>query len=614
MHPAYPRPQFVRDEWQSLEGAWQYSFAEQKRPAGVNWQGEICVPYPPEAPLSGVHDPGYHSVIWYRRQFRVPAAWEGRRVWLHFGAVDYLARVWVNDELVAEHEGGHTPFSIDITDALRPGEQTVIVRAEDDPHDLAKPRGKQDWEPEPHAIWYPRTSGIWQPVWIEPVATTALNSLRLTPNLDRFGIDLQATLQAAAGAEDLSLDVEICLGDTILIRKTLEVRDLHAGDLLTLPLPESDEVRRAFLWSPENPVLFDVLLTLRQGGAVLDRVTSYAGLRSVEARDGLFYLNGQPYFMQLVLDQGYWEESLLAAPSPEALRQDVELTKALGFNGVRKHQKIEDPRYLYWADRLGLLVWDELPSAYTFSSQAAQRLTQEFLAMIARDYNHPCVVAWVPFNESWGIPDVLHSAPQRSLAQSLYHLAKALDPTRLVIDNDGWEHSLTDLFTIHDYENKPDVFARRYSTDECLDADLEHGKKLAVADYDPRGLPVILSEFGGIRLGQGKGWGYQQVQTAEEFLASFAPLMKSVYGCRLTGYCYTQLTDTFQEQNGLLYMDRSAKLDPQVVRGILQAGLAEWTRQVWERMPQQVAPVGAGLPAVPQGGLPEINLPAAAAA
>ena len=580
-NPAYPRPQFVRQEWLSLEGPWQYSFAEELSQSNVPWQGEICVPFPPESPLSGVKDTGYHNVVWYQRTFRVPESWRDQRILLHFGAVDYLAQVWVNGHLVARHEGGHTPFSADITEVLNAVEQVVTVRAADQPDDLEKPRGKQDWQLEPHAIWYPRTSGIWQPVWLEPVPIARITRLHLTPDVPNFAFDIEVEFEADGeiALPGLELVIQLTLDGEPMAKVAWAARDLKFAGSLRLPEPATQAGRDALLWSPENPILFDLTLELRRGDWVYDHVESYAGLRSVEARDGAFYLNGKPYFLQMILDQGYWIEGLMAPPNPEALKQDVELTKAMGFNGARKHQKIEDPRYLYWTDRLGLLVWGELPSAYRFSPAAARRLTSEFIAMIERDYNHPSVIAWVPFNESWGIPDLPNSAPQRHLAQTLYHLGKALDPTRLVVDNDGWEHFSTDLFTIHDYENKPEVFDRRYGTEEGLKealnrTDVDH--PLALEGFSYQGLPVILSEFGGVRMGgDGSGWGYVQVRTPEEFLEVFAPLIKSVYGKPLTGYCYTQLTDTFQEQNGLLYADRRPKIDPAVIARILKEGLQQ---------------------------------------
>ena len=584
---AYPRPQFVRKDWFSLDGPWLYSFCETESPAEVDWQGNIIVPYPPEAPLSEVADPGYHRVIWYRRTVRLPSGWSGQRILLHFGAVDYAAKVWVNGQLVAEHEGGHTPFQADITGVLLPGEQVILVRAEDDPVDLEQPRGKQDWQPEPHSIWYPRTTGIWQPVWLEPVPQTYLKQVRITPALERLALDLQVRLFSPGDltASGITLHLELSHAGQLLAQADWDVQQAEISGSLQIDPSQGNLAREDLFWSPENPVLMDLNFSLLRNERCLDRVESYAALRSVEARAGRFYLNGQPYFLQMVLDQGYWPESHLAAPSSAALRRDVEVTKALGFNGARKHQKIEDPRYLYWADRLGLLVWDELPSAYRFSDKSARRLMQEFVAMIDRDYNHPCVVAWVPFNESWGIPDVRKSQQQRNLAQSLYYTAKALDPSRLVVDNDGWEHCSTDLLTIHDYVNQPEVYQRRYGSQDGLKetfARQDVDNKLLVEGFSPDGLPVILSEFGGIRYGQGSGWGYQQVQTEEELVNCLTPLMFSAYGAALSGYCYTQLTDTFQEQNGLLYADRRPKVDPGLFARVLREGLDGWRKRALE--------------------------------
>lgn len=568
----YPRPQFVRQSWLSLDGSWSFSFDQTDNPRRVAWNQAIRVPFPPESPLSGIGDTGYHPVVWYQRSFCVPADWQEQRVLLHFGAVDYQAKIWLNGQLIAEHEGGHTPFYEDISDFLIEGEQQLIVQAKDDPRDMEKPRGKQDWELDPHSIWYPRTSGIWQTVWLEPVAATRIGRLRLTPNVAKWEIEVETTIEG--DFQETSLEVQMVLGRTMAMDLRLPVE--QARVLCTFELPDPGPAgREAFLWSPERPVLFDLCLTLRQGEEVLDYVKSYTALRSVEARDGHFYLNGRPYFLQMVLDQGYWSDGLLAAPTPEALRQDVELTKAMGFNGARKHQKIEDPRYLYWADRLGLLVWEEMPSAYVFSSTTARRLTQEMMEMIERDYNHPSVVAWVPFNESWGVPNIAESEPQQQLVQALYYLAQALDPTRLIVDNDGWEHVCSSLYTIHDYLNDPEVFRHRYDNGYNLEIgpiEKTVGKRLALDGFRSSGLPIILSEFGGIRLGEGKGWGYQQVETAEQFLASLGPLFASVHGRALAGFCYTQLTDTFQEQNGLLYMDRRPKIALETIAGMLQEG------------------------------------------
>jgi hypothetical protein len=321
-----------------------------------------------------------------------------------------------------------------------------------------------------------------------------------------------------------------------------------------------------YLWSPEYPNLLDVdLRLLDRDGVVVDEVRSYTALRTVEARDGRFWLNGHPLFLRLALDQGYWDDGLLSPPNDDALRQDVELAKAMGFNGVRKHQKIEHPRYLYWADRLGLMVWEEMPSAYHFGSDTLERLTGEWLEAIARDRNHPCIVAWVCFNESWGTPDLVHDPRQRDAVAALYHLTRALDGSRPVIGNDGWEHVESDLLTVHDYSRDPATLAQRYGTPEASRVTsaltLEHGRRLQLDDSDVADRPIVLSEFGGIRYNpEAPGWGYQEADSPEALLATYAAMIAALSAGGLAGFCYTQFADTFQEQNGLLFSDRRPKI------------------------------------------------------
>ena len=435
------------------------------------WTHTIEVPFAPETARSGVGDPGYHAACWYEREFEPPAPRaEGDRVLLHFGAVDYEAHVWINGRFVGSHAGGHTPFSFDVTHALRlDGPQRVTVLAEDDPLDLAKPRGKQDWQPEPHGIWYPRTTGIWQTVWVERVPETYLQRIRWTSHLDRyeigFGVELGGRKQS-----DLRVRLRLSVGDRVLAADAYAVVNETVFRSVALSDPGVDDFRNELLWSPEWPTLIQAEVELWRGDERLDRVESYTALRSVSVHGDRFLLNGRPYYLRLVLDQGYWPDTLMTAPDDEALRRDVELTKAMGFNGVRKHQKVEDPRYLYWADTLGLLVWAEMPSAYRFSPKAIERSTKEWQAVIARDANHPCIAVWVPFNESWGVPGLAERAAQRSFVRALYHLTKALDPSRPVVGNDGWEITETDILTIHDYDPRPESLAARY------------GPNVAVAD------------------------------------------------------------------------------------------------------------------------------------
>ena len=559
----HPRPHFLRDRWSSLNGPWRFAASATSNPDEVAFDREIVVPFPPEAPLSGLHDEGYHERVWYRRSFEIPDAWRSGRLLLHFGAVDYHARVWVNGKLVVTHEGGHTPFHADITDVLVAGAQTVTVCADDDPHDMQLPRGKQDWLPEPHGIWYPRTTGIWQSVWLEPLSSAHIGRVRFTPDLPSFAIATEVNLAGVVAGE---LHVEVRHGEQVLVADRWQVTGKRVARTLPLADPGIDNARQTLLWSPEHPTLLDVTLRLEVAGEIVDEVRTYTALRSVEARDGYFHLNGRPYPLRLVLDQGYWTEGLMTAPSGEALRRDVELTKALGFNGVRKHQKIEDPRYLYWADTLGLLVWEELPSAYAFGPDAVQRLTRVWLEAIERDYNHPCIVTWVAFNESWGVPDLPNDARQRHAVAALYHLTKSLDATRLVVGNDGWEHVVSDLITLHDYSRDPATLAERYGSDTASRYTalqvLEHGRVGLLDPEEDRGQPVIVSEFGGIRYHpDAVGWGYQQVEHSDDLLRIYAEMIRALPLRGVAGFCYTQLTDTFQEQNGLLFADRQPKAE-----------------------------------------------------
>jgi len=567
----YPRPQLVRDNWQSLNGQWEFAFDDDvqfKAPSDpIVWDRTITVPFAPESEASGIGDQGFHRACWYRRQFDV-APGEGSVI-LHLGAVDYAARVWVNGHLVAEHEGGHTPFSANITDALNAdGAQTIIVHALDDPHDLAKPRGKQDWLVEPHSIWYPRTTGIWQTVWIERVATTYIQKLKWTPIFEVFEIGCEI-FAGGETVEDLFVEVKIWHGENLLADDHYKLMGHEANRKISISDPGIDDSRNELLWSPERPTLLTAELTLHHHGRVLDRVSSYTALRSVAITRDRFMLNGRPYPLRLVLDQGYWPDTLMTAPSDEALRRDVELAKAMGFNGVRKHQKIEDPRYLYWADKLGLLVWEEMPSAYRFSPKAITRIVREWTEAIDRDYSHPCIIVWVPFNESWGVPNLTSTQAHRNAVEALYHLTKTLDSTRPVIGNDGWEASATDILGIHDYDADPEKLRSRYETTEpqrtLFDQRRPAGRILTLDGFPHRGQPIVLTEFGGIAYDPGAEkagtWGYSRAQSQAAFIDHYRRLLEVANTTLLfSGFCYTQFADTFQETNGLLNADRTPKV------------------------------------------------------
>lgn len=580
---AYPRPQLQRAHWLSLNGTWQFRYddrCELQDPGVIDhWPREICVPYPPESSASGIGDPGFHRACWYQRE--VDLAPGADRVFLRFGAVDYAARVWVNGRLAVTHEGGHTPFAADVTQLLDPGgRQVVTVRAEDDPQELTKPRGKQDWQLEPHAMWYPRTTGIWQTVWAERVPRTYVDKIRWTPRVEGFAIGFEARV-AGDPQVDLAIELALSLNGRLLARDRYQVVDGEVDRFIVLSDPGIDDFRNELLWSPERPTLIDAQVRLLADERVIDEFSSYTALRSVNTLRDRFMLNGRPYVLRMVLDQGYWPETLLAPPDDEALRRDVELAKAMGFNGVRKHQKIEDPRYLYWADRLGLLVFEEMPSAYRFTRTAIKRTIREWTEAIDRDYSHPCVIVWVPFNESWGVPELTSVQSHRHAVQAMYHLTRTLDSTRPVIGNDGWESSATDIIGIHDYDANTEHLRQRYGAEvepeQLFDRRRPGGRILTLDGYPHRGQPIMLSEFGGIafqrraRPGVPATWGYTQAETEEEFAQLYEALLHTVIHTALfSGFCYTQFADTFQEANGLLTADRQPKIPLSRIRAATQ--------------------------------------------
>lgn len=581
----HPRPQLTRDRWIDLCGSWDFAYDDGDAGLDEHWYDRsgpydrtITVPFPPESKASGIGDPGFHPVLWYRRSFHIDHADRTGRVLIHFGAVDYRATVWVNGERVAEHEGGHTPFSADITPALSPddAEQVVVVRAEDVPGDVAQPRGKQFWGEGSTGIWYHRTSGIWQPVWLEPVPDIHLSRLAWTPSVASGTVRMRCVFRRRPEPGH-SLHVKLRVGEVVLADVTFALIDAEIEQDIGLATAGKGPARANLLWSPESPTLIDAELTLEDSeGGVADRVRSYFGFRDVDVADGRFLLNGSPYFLRLVLEQGYWPDSHLSAPGPDALRHEAELTKELGFNGVRIHQKVEDPRFLYWCDRLGLLVWGEMAAAFEFSGAAVERTTREWIEVLRRDHSHPSIVAWVPFNESWGMPSLASDPTQQQFVRAIYHLTRAIDPSRPVISNDGWEHIESDIWSIHDYARSGDDLRQRYGSAEAIEKTLRRNRpvhrKIHLHPTQRDGQPIMITEYGGISYtpAEGENWyGYRTVDSPEAYLAAYAEVTEALLdSTELAGFCYTQLTDTEQETNGLLTADRRPKLDPSAIRAV----------------------------------------------
>lgn len=575
--PEYPRPDFQRETFENLNGLWEFAFDDLDAGLREGWWDQrpfdrrIMVPYAYQSVLSGIHDKGFHNVVWYKRRLRISADGPTRRVLLHFGAVDYEAVLWVNGRRMGEHRGGNTPFTFDITDAIREDEENILaLRVRDDAFDLELPRGKQYWKAESSGIFYTGTTGIWQTVWLEKVDENRLEKIWVTPDVDRKCFSIR--LEFAGGGEKqarvrLSLK-GICLADDLVtVFQNRCQRDVWLDQRRTLDW----NLQESMVWTPENPVLFDLNVDVMTDGRITDRVTSYCALRKVSVVNGQFMLNNRPYYQKMLLDQGYWPDSLMTAPDDADFIRDIEACKAMGFNGVRKHQKAEDPRYLYHADRLGFLVWGECASAYVYSRRSALRLMDEWTQIVQRDYNHPCIVCWVPLNESWGVDGIMNNPEEQSFSKSLYYLTKALDQTRPVVSNDGWNHTKSDLFTVHDYAYDPAELKERYgSLDRVLSSQPGH-RTLYAQGCAYGGEPLIVSEFGGIafRMGKGKGWGYSEAASEEDFLRRYGDVVGALLSSPLVqGFVYTQICDVEQEINGLMTYDRRFKVPPEKIRAI----------------------------------------------
>lgn len=601
---SYPRPMMCRDQWVSLDGTWDFAHddADAGRPARWFAAGQpdgssdgadpfdqrIEVPYPPESPASGVGARGRHPVVWYRRSVHLDSppghpSSGASRVLVHFGAVDFRTQVWLDGQLVAAHTGGQSPFTADVTDAMSPDtdEHVLVVRAEDRPEDVHQPRGKQDWKDKPHGIWYERTTGIWQTVWCETVPAEHVADVVWTPDV-AAGVVRGEVILSTAPARPLVLELTLTLGDEVLTEQSYVVRSRATFVDLAVPALRNGQDRARLLWSPDHPALVDaqVVVRDRESGQEVDSVASYLGLREVSVSRGCFDLNGQPFYTRSVLDQGYRPDTHLATRGSGELREEVEQIKAMGFNAVRVHQKAEDPRFLFWADRLGLLVWAETASPYEFSTAAIELLTTEWLELVRRDRSHPSVVVWVPVNESWGVQDIASVPAQQHFVRALAALTRALDPSRPVISNEGWEHVDSDLLGLHDYTLDAEELRRRYADRAAVERILAghgpQGRRPALNETQLQAFragdaPLMITEFGGISLStEAESWGYGQAHSAEEYAEQVGALFEALRAStELVGFCYTQYKDTGQETNGLVFADGKPKLPVETIHAMV---------------------------------------------
>jgi beta-galactosidase/beta-glucuronidase len=558
--PEYPRPDFYRADWLNLNGEWDFALdlsdsgEERGLPQGKNFDRKIIVPFAPESQLSGVGFIDFIAAAWYKRNLTIPDNWRDRRTILNFEAADYQTTVWINGKKVGEHLGGYTPFSFDITDFCDRAENLIVVRCRDDVRSDLQPAGKQSKRYDSYSCLYRRTTGIYQSAWLEPVASTRIENYQVYPDIDNQQVLLQVFLNNSPTGGRLSLTV--LDSGRVIFKKTKKASSLVAFEV---------KIKNPKLWEIRKPYLYDFILELgaESSAQPVDRVQGYFGLRKIEARGQKIYFNNRPLFMRLVLDQGFYPDGIYTAPSDEALRHDIEISQAAGFDGARLHQRVFERRFLYWADRLGYLLWGEFADWGLDLSQPQTLITfqREWSEVLGRDFNHPSIIGWCPFNERWGenYPGVL---------ESIFNLTKAIDPTRLVIDSSGGYHLVVpDVYDSHNYEQDVKKFK------EAFDGLLLSPPKVFVngepeRNLPYRGQPYFVSEYGGIWWNPGqadeKAWGYgERPRSIEEFLGRYKELTETLlFNPKIAGFCYTQLYDIEQEVNGIYTFNRQPKFDP----------------------------------------------------
>lgn len=568
--PEYPRPQFVRDEWVNLNGTWSFEFdfsrsgMDRKLYESKGFDNEILVPFAPQSGLSGVGFKDFIPEMWYHRVISIPENWKDRNVILHFGAVDYTASVYIDGRIAGRHWGGSSSFDIDITDMVMPGqEHDLVVRVEDDERSGQYAKGKQCGRFDSFGCEYTRTTGIWQTVWMEPVSGTGLKDIYVIPDLDQSRFIIEPSYYGLSSGQKLR--VRVLDGDRVV---SSAVVPSSAQSYAELP------VRKARTWSPESPFLYGIELeVISADGSVTDRVRSYAGMRKIHIEGNRIYLNNEPVYLRFVLDQGFYPDGIWTAPDDQALKRDIELSMAAGFNGARLHQKVFEPRFHYWADKLGYLTWGESASwgANVNNPLSARHFLTEWEETVVRDRNHPSIIVWTPFNETWEHPEDREAAREACrMVSDVYKLTKNLD-YRPCHDVSGNYHVMTDIFSVHQYMQDPEELRGWLAPENGLvrQADLEHRE----TEYG--GQPYLVDEYGGIKWVAGReyseiSWGYGDApKTLEEFYRRLEGLTDVILGYgHICGYCYTQLTDVEQEQNGIYSYDRTPKFDMDRIRAI----------------------------------------------
>ena len=549
--PEHPRPDMMRADWTTLNGNWEFAEtaddADRSYLSGKAFPDTIAVPFARESKLSGLGRTGFATNVWYRRHFAIPAAWASKRVQLHIGASDWRTEVWVNGTKIKDYVGGSSPIDGEITAVMKPGDNTVVVHAYDDTRSGLQPLGKQSRSEKSEGIFYTRTTGIWQSVWLEAMGDTFVKQTAVEPDVP--GKRFLVAVETDGPADGRTVRATLRAGGQVVATAEAPAGGKPAHLILAPKSPR--------LWDPKDPFLYDLTYEVRQGGRVLDRVESQAGLRSVEIHGRSVLVNGKRVFQRLVLDQGFYPDGVWTAPSDAELKADITRSMAAGFNGARLHQKTFEPRFLYWADKLGYMVWGEYPSyGMEYGDPRVNRpVMEEWRAIVERDRNHPAIVGWCPFNETADSAIPMQNATAR--------MTWALDRTRPTIDTSGWVHGLPEsqLLDAHDYDGDGGTFYKRW-TDRLGNAALP-ARYLSEAPKWRTDIPFFISEFGGIGYDVQGGWGYGGTPKSEaEYFTRLNATVKALTdNPNLFGFCYTQLTDVEQEHNGVYYYDRKPKFD-----------------------------------------------------
>ena len=572
----YYRPQFVRNSFIDLCGEWEFVFDDRKEGERNKYYQsfpketlKIMVPFSYETPKSNINNEEHHDVVWYKKELHVTRK-NDERVIVHFEGADYYTKFWVNGQFVGMNKGGHHRFSFDITDHLIDDSNNILVVECVDFMDTTQPRGKQRWLKNSFGCWYVQTTGIWKPVWCEVVSNYCLKNVKMTPSFDGENITFEYSFDQLK--DGLEVETEITFNDELICKNRSYINKKSTINVMDLRYDNFDFKIKT--WEVGNPNLYDVKFKVYLNNELIDEVGSYFGLRKVSIDSNVIKFNNHPIYQKLILAQNYWRESGLTIPSEEAIVNDLEAVKKAGFNGVRIHQKVEDERFLYYCDIMGIIVWGEYPATYEYNDQAVENLTDEWVKVVRQNYNHPSIITWVPFNESWGIPDVYKSKEQQNFTEGIYKLTKSLDGTRPVITNDGWEHTISDIVTLHDYGSSGEKMKDNYVNriDDICNNKIAHGgfKYAFTNDHKYCGQPIIVSEYGGLALQGSDGWGYnEKISSIEILVEKYKELTVAIKSSKyICGYVYTQLTDTYQETNGLLDFDHKPKLDLNKIKEI----------------------------------------------